>query len=156
MRQLSWFFVKFLMSLMIFATATASEMAQVKPEEVGLSSERLARFSAAMNKGVEAGHFPGVVAAVARNGKVAFFESYGYRDREAGIEMTDDSIFRIASMTKAITGVAVMILYEEGHFTLHAPVSKFIPSFKDVRVAVAAKPAAKKGGKKRNRYTKSG
>ena len=149
MKLLSRFFVTFLMGLMVSATATANEMAQVEPEEVGLSSERLARFSAAMNEGVEAGHFPGVVAAVARNGKVAFFESYGYRDREAGIEMTDDSIFRIASMTKAITGVAVMILYEEGHFTLHAPVSNFIPSFKNARVAVAVEPAAGKGeGKK--------
>ena len=135
-------------SLLAFAVM-ADELPRAEPEDVGLSAERLARFSAEINKGVAAGHFPGVVAAVARNGKVAFFESYGFRDREAGVEMTDDAIFRIASMTKAVTGVAVMILYEEGHFTLNDPVSKFIPSFKDMRVLANSKSSGKKGdGKK--------
>ena len=100
-----------LTALLMFNFAWADEMPTADPEDVGLSSERLERFSAEMEKGVAAGHFPGAVAAVARNGEIAFFESYGFRDREAGLPMTDDAIFRIASMTKAITGVAVMILY---------------------------------------------
>jgi CubicO group peptidase (beta-lactamase class C family) len=125
-----------LTALLMFNFAWAEDMPTADPEDVGLSSERLERFSAEMEKGVEAGHFPGAVAAVARNGKIAFFESYGLRDKEAGLPMQDDSIFAIASMTKAITGVAVMILYEEGHFSLNDPVSKYIPAFKDSRVLV--------------------
>jgi CubicO group peptidase (beta-lactamase class C family) len=125
-----------LAALLIFNFAWADEMPRAEPEDVGLSSERLERFSAEMEKGVAAGHFPGAVAAVARNGKIAFFESYGLRDKGAGLPMEDDAIFAIASMTKAITGVAVMILYEEGHFSLNDPVSKFIPAFKNSRVLV--------------------
>ena len=145
---------RFLMSLgislfaLILAPAWAGDIRMVKPESVGLSSERLARFSAEMEKGIEAGHFPGAVAAVARNGKVAFFESYGLRDKDAGLPMQDDSIFRIASMTKAVTGVAVMILYEEGHFSLNDPISYYIPSFKDARVAVGGGSSADKKGAK--------
>jgi CubicO group peptidase (beta-lactamase class C family) len=120
----------------MFNLVWAEDFPRADPEDVGLSSDRLERFSAAMEKGIAAGHFPGAVAAVARNGKIAFFESYGLRDKEAGLPMNDDSIFRLASMTKAITGVAVMILYEEGRFSLHDPVSTFIPSFKDSRVLV--------------------
>jgi CubicO group peptidase (beta-lactamase class C family) len=128
----------------MFTPVWADDMPTAAPEDVGLSSERLERFSAEMEKGVAAGHFPGAVAAIARNGKVAFLESYGLRDKEAGEPMTDDTIFRIASMTKAITGVAVMILYEEGHFTLNDPISNYIPSFKNARVVVAD---SKQGGK---------
>ena len=136
-----------LTAILMFNFAWADEMPTADPEDVGLSSERLERFSAEMEKGVEAGHFPGAVAAVARNGKIAFFESYGLRDEEAGLPMQDDSIFAIASMTKAITGVAVMILYEEGHLTLNDPVSKYIPSFKNARVLVADSKKGEKGGK---------
>jgi CubicO group peptidase (beta-lactamase class C family) len=113
-----------------------------------LSSERLARFSSLMEQRVKANHFPGAVAAVASNGKIAFFESYGLRDKEAGLAMTDDAIFRIASMTKAITGVAVMMLYEEGRFSLHDPISKYIPSFKESRVLVGGVPVPDKTDKK--------
>jgi CubicO group peptidase (beta-lactamase class C family) len=127
-----------ILSIFLMATsAWAEDIPTADPEDVGLSSERLERFSAEMEKGVAAGHFPGAVAAIARNGRVAFFKSYGVRDKEAGEPMTNDTIFRIASMTKAITGVAVMILYEEGHFTLQDPVSRYIPSFKNARVVVA-------------------
>jgi len=135
----------------MFAPAWAGDIPKVDPEAVGLSTERLARYSAVMEEGVEAGHFPGAVAAVARNGKIAFFESYGFRDKEAGLPMTDDAIFRIASMTKAITGVAVMMLYEEGHFSLNDPVSNYIPSFKNSRVLVESETdAGKSAGKKKS------
>jgi CubicO group peptidase (beta-lactamase class C family) len=90
-----------ILSIFLMATsAWAEDIPTADPEDVGLSSERLERFSAEMEKGVAAGHFPGAVAAIARNGRVAFFKSYGVRDKEAGEPMTNDTIFRIASMTK--------------------------------------------------------
>lgn len=139
--------VVILLSSLFIAPVWADNMPAAAPEDVGLSSERLDRFSAEMRKGIAAGHFPGAVAAVARNGKIAFFESYGMRDKEAGESMTDDTIFRIASMTKAITGVAVMILYEEGHFRLNDSISNYIPSFKNARVVVSDSKQDGKGGK---------
>ena len=75
------------------------------------------------------------------------FESYGLRDKEVGLAMTDDTTFRIASMTKAITGVAVMMRYEEGRFSLHDPISKYIPSFKESRVLVGGVPVPDKTDK---------
>jgi CubicO group peptidase (beta-lactamase class C family) len=140
--------VAILLACLFLTPVWAADLPRAEPEDVGLSSERLERFSAEMEKGVAAGHFPGAVAAVARNGEVAFFESYGMRDKEAGQPMTDDTIFRIASMTKAVTGVAVMILYEEGHLSLHDPIEKFIPAFKNARVVVADDKSAGKGDAK--------
>jgi CubicO group peptidase (beta-lactamase class C family) len=128
--------IAILLSCLICMSAWAGGMPVVAPEEVGLSSERLDRLTRAMEKGVEAGHFAGAVAAIARKGKIAYFETYGYQDQEAGVPMDKDTIFRLASMTKAVTGVAVMILYEEGHFFLNDPVARFLPAFQDVQVAV--------------------
>jgi CubicO group peptidase (beta-lactamase class C family) len=84
-----------------------------------------------MRKHVDDRRLAGAVALVARGGKVAYLESVGMQDAEHGIKMRPNTIFRIASMTKPITSVAVMMLYEEGHFRLHEPISKFIPEFKD-------------------------
>ena len=155
MTRLSLTIAAVLFTCLFLAPTWADDIPRADPEAVGLSSERLARFSAEMEKGVAAGDFPGVVAAVARNGKIAFFESYGFRDRDAGLPMTDDTIFRIASMTKAITGVAVMILYEEGHFSLHDPISKYIPSFENsvVQVGGVPIPEKQKGKVKRANWT---
>ena len=147
MKFLSQFTVLVLTNCLILTNTWAEDIPRADPDAVGLSSERLERFSAAMKKGVDAGHFLGSVAAVARNGKIVFFESYGMRDKKAGVPMQDDTIFRMASMTKAITGVAVMMLYEEGHFTLNDPVSNYIPSFKNSRVLVAGSNKGGKGGK---------
>ena len=130
------FSVSFLVCCMLLGSAKADELVHVAPEEVGLSAQRLARFSAAMDKGITAGDFPGATAAIARNGKIAFFETYGQRDPETNAPMQEDSIFRIASMTKAVTGVAVMILYEEGHFRLTDPISNYIPTFRNMEVVV--------------------
>ena len=124
------------MGCLIGLSAWPTEFHVVAPEDVGLSSDRLERLTRAMENGVEEGHFPGAVAAIMRNGKIAYFETYGYRDRDAAAPTERDTIFRMASMTKPITGVAVMILFEEGHFSLNDPVSRFIPSFENVQVAV--------------------
>jgi CubicO group peptidase (beta-lactamase class C family) len=106
-----------------------------KPESVGFSSERLQRITDHMNKHVDSGHFTGATGLIARQGKIVYFETYGDQDREEKIPMADDTIFRIYSMTKAITGVAVMREYEKGKFFLNHPVSKYLPEFKDMKVA---------------------
>ena len=104
------------------------------PEEVGLSSERLERIAGAIDRSIDAGQLAGAVALVARHGKIAYFKALGMADREAKKPMRTDNIFRICSMSKPITSVAVMILYEEGRFMLNEPVSDFIPEFKNMKV----------------------
>src|SRR5215831_11137701 len=102
----------------------AQQLRQAKaPEDVGLSSERLRRLSTAMQAAVDKGELPGVAVVIARQGQVAFGESFGFRDREAGTPMALDSIHRIASMTKPITSLAAMMLVEEGRIGLADPVS---------------------------------
>lgn len=110
---------------------------KASPRSVGLSQDRLDRITAVMQKHVDDGMLAGAVALVAREGKAAYVQSVGMQDREKKIEMKPDAIFRIASMSKAITSVAVMMLYEEGKFQLKDPVSKFIPEFAEVKVLAA-------------------
>jgi len=109
-------------------------------EAAGLSVERLARITATMNRYVEEGRIAGTVSFVARDGRVAYFEAVGKRDVEKGLSMEKDTIFRIASMSKAVTSVAAMILVEEGRLLLTDPVSKFLPAFK--KTVVLAAPLA--------------
>jgi CubicO group peptidase (beta-lactamase class C family) len=106
------------------------------PEEVGFLSPRLKRLSDRLNEGVKNNELPGAVVLIVRNGKIVMFESFGFRDKEAKVPMTNDTIFRIASMTKPITTVAAMMLMEEGRLTLADPVSKYIPAFADTKVSV--------------------
>lgn len=101
-----------------------------RAETLGFSSERLQRITPVMNDGVEKGMFPGMIVSVAKEGKIVFFERYGYKDVEKKEPLQADSIFRIYSMSKAITGVGVMMLFEEGRFLLDDPVSKYISAFK--------------------------
>ena len=105
-----------------------------RPEDVGLSSERLIRLKTAMQGYVDRRDVAGVVMLIARHGRVAYFESVGYRDAEAKAPMTPDTIFRQASMTKPIVAVAALMLFEEGRFQLSDPVSKWLPEFRDMRV----------------------
>ncbi|HSF23867.1 MAG TPA: serine hydrolase domain-containing protein, partial [Blastocatellia bacterium] len=102
----------------------------------GLSPERLARIGAVMNDHVAKGRIAGAIGLIARRGKVGYFETYGFQDKEARIAMREDTIFRMYSMTKPITGVAVLILYEEGKFFLSDPVSKYLPELAKMQVAV--------------------
>lgn len=120
------------------AFAGTDSLPMAKPEKVGMSSERLARIDAAMAKYVDDDLVPGVVTLVARQGKVVQLEAYGSRWVEEDEPMTTDTIFRIASMTKPITSVALMMLYEEGHFLLTDPVSKWLPEFAEMEVAVVS------------------
>lgn len=106
-------------------------------ENHGFSMERLARLDAAFERAIADGRMAGAVMYLARDGDIVHLKPYGMRDIEAGEPIRTDAIFRIASMSKAITTTAVMMLYEEGHFRLHDPVAKFIPGFRNSRVAVA-------------------
>jgi CubicO group peptidase (beta-lactamase class C family) len=108
---------------------------RAKPEEVGLSSERLARIGATLKADIEAGRIPGAVIAIARHGKLVMLDAYGWRDKAAGTAMTTDTIFNIASMTKPMTTVGALMLYEQGKLLIDDPLSKYFPKFASMRVA---------------------
>lgn len=110
-----------------------------RPEEVGLSSERLKRLTANFQTDVEKGKIPGAVILIARNGRVAYFEAVGFQDREKQLPMKRDAIFRIASMTKPLTSVAIMMLVEEGKIQLIDSVSQYLPELKNLKVGVEKK-----------------
>ena len=110
---------------------------RVAPEAVGLSSARLERLHAGMQALVDSHQVGGIVTLLARDGKVADVHASGFQDVEHGVAMKPDTIFRIASMSKPITSVAVMMLYEEGKLLLTDPVSRYIPAFRQMRVAAA-------------------
>jgi CubicO group peptidase (beta-lactamase class C family) len=128
------------LAIAIPAAAQGIPKAQ-SPEEVGFVAQRLKRLSDRIEEGVKNNEIPGAVVLIARNGKIAMFDAYGFRDKEARAPMKTDTIFRIASMTKPITTVAAMILMEEGKLSLADPVSKYIPAFADTKVSVQKKNA---------------
>ncbi len=115
----------------------ADRLPMAKPEAVGMSSERLERLSAMMQRFVDDDLLAGTVTLVARKGKIVHFEAQGYRHREANEPMTKDSIFVLMSMTKPIVSTALMMLYERGHFLLDEPISKYLPEFADKQVIVS-------------------
>ena len=110
------------------------------PEDVGMSSDRLGRISPIMEQFVKDNQMPGIMTLVQRKGKVVHLGKYGMMDIEAGKPMQEDALFRIYSMTKPIVCVALMMLYEEGHFSLNDPVSKFIPAFSKTKVYAGSTP----------------
>ena len=125
-----------LAALLLSACATVESNFDLSFSDIdGFHDDRLDRIDAAIEAEIAAGKIPGAVALVARDGDIAYLKSFGYADIASGKAMQTDAIFRIASMTKAITSVGVMILYERGHFLLNDPVSKFIPEFADPVVA---------------------
>ena len=133
-----------LATVAVHAAALArSDVPVAKPERAGMSAERLNQMTPAMQGVVDQGKYAGVVTLVARHGKVVYFDAVGKQDKETGKPMAKDSIFRIYSMTKPITGVAMMILFEQGKWQLNDPVAKFIPEFKDLQVYSGAAPDGK-------------
>ncbi len=106
------------------------------PEDVGFSSERLQRLTSVFQTDVDKGAIPGAVVLIARNGKIAYLKAFGFQDREKKIPMSTDAIFRIASMSKPLTSVAIMMLVEEGKIQLEDPVSVYLPEFKNLQVGV--------------------
>ena len=105
----------------------------------GLDADRLARLDAALESYVESGTLPGAVALVASRGETVYLKAFGYRDREAGDPLEADDIFRIASQSKAIVSVAIMILQEEGRLLISDPVGRYLPEYQETTVA-SAKP----------------
>jgi len=131
-------------SLFLAATAislVAAPLPSAKPEDVGLSSERLQRIHSMVQRHMDLGDISGAVVLVARKGQIAFVDVQGAMDVETKKPMTRDAIFRMASMTKPVIGTAVMMMLEEGKVQLGDPVSKFIPEFKVMKVAMAEDPA---------------
>lgn len=126
--------------LTLAVALTAASLPSDKPEAVGLSSERLQRINQMIQRYIDGGEITGAITMVSRRGKVAHFEAQGQMDLETKAPMRKDAIFRIASMSKPITAVAILILMEEGRLRLTDPVSRFIPEFKDTKVAIETAP----------------
>ncbi len=115
-------------------TRQSAPLSEATPDTVGMSAERLTRIDALCQNAVAHDDVPGIVALVARRGKIVYYKGFGMADNAAHRELKRDDIFRIASQTKAITATAVMMLWEEGKFRLDDPISKFIPDFKNPQV----------------------
>ena len=112
-----------------------------KPEDVGMSSERLQRINDVVKTYIDSGQISGAVTMVSRKGRIAHFEAQGLMDIEGKTPMRKDAIFRMASMSKPVTGVAILMLMEEGKLRLTDPVSRFIPEFKNPKVAMLKPPS---------------
>ncbi len=135
--------------ILVFLLAVATAGAQVPagaPDDVGLSAERLERIGEMIQRAIDAKQISGAVTVVARRGRVAHFEARGLMDIETNTPMRKDTIFPIASMTKPVTAVAILMLVEEGKVRLSDPVSRFIPEFKDPQVAIVRSDAAGQEG----------
>ena len=132
--------MRFKLSFAFFALVTlpltAASVPETKPETVGLSKERLQRIHDTMQRHMDARDIAGAVTLVARKGHIAHLQAHGLMDLDSKKPMGKDSIFRIYSMSKPVTGVAILMLMEEGKVRLNDPVSKFIPEFKGMKVAV--------------------
>lgn len=119
------------------SAAMAQSLAPAKPEETGIGAQRLERVGKFFKQEVEQGRLPGAVVAIARKGRLVYYESFGFRDKSAEAVMPKDAVFRIYSMTKPLVSVAAMMLVEEGRLQLTDPVSKYLPAFGQVQVSVA-------------------
>jgi CubicO group peptidase (beta-lactamase class C family) len=122
--------------LLFFFTAMGAlaQLEEVTPEKVGISSQRINRITSLSEEYVKSNKVPGIVTMVSRNGKIVYYEAFGNRGADDQSKMKKDDLFRIYSMTKPITAVAAMQLYEEGKFHLNDPVTKFIPEFENIKV----------------------
>ncbi len=124
----------FLLILALFVPILTQNFEKGDPEDLGFIEGRLNRVDLVIKQAIKNGEIPGAVALIARKGKIVYHKSFGYADLKSKKKMENNAIFRIASMSKAITSVGVMILYERGYFTLQDPVSKYIPEFKNSRI----------------------
>lgn len=123
--------------LVLSLPGSARDMRSVRPEREGFDATRLAKIDDYMNGQVEAGVMAGGLGMIARNGNIVYSSTWGDSDREAGKAMTDDVIFRIYSMSKPITGVALMMLHEDGKFLLNDPIAKYLPELANLDVAIS-------------------
>lgn len=134
LRRIAFFLV---LAFSWIVLSRAADLPRADPESLGFSAERLARIKPVIQREVEKGQYPGAVMLVARNGRIVYFESVGQLDPAGGKPMTRDAIFRLYSMTKPYTSVAIMMLMEEGKLRLTDPVSRYIPAFANLQVSMA-------------------
>src|ERR1700733_9083852 len=125
----------FLLVLVSGPISAADPLPAAKPETVGLSSVRLERLAKAIRQDVDNGRMPGAVVAIARKGKLAYYESFGFVDKAANTPMPKDAIFALASMTKPMVAVAALMLAEQGDLLLNDPIGNYLPELKDMKVA---------------------
>ena len=124
------------MALSSVTLTRAADLPTADPESLGFSAERLARIAPAIQREIAAGQYPGAVMLVARNGRIVYFDSVGQLDPAGGKPMTKDAIFRLYSMTKPYTSVAIMMLMEEGKLRVTGPVSRYLPALANLQVSV--------------------
>lgn len=134
-RPVSSVLLSVVLAAQLAGSAMADNLSHGRPESVGMSSDRLERIAPVLREYVDSGELAGVVSMIARRGQVVHFEEYGVLDSDSGQPVAKDSIFRIYSMTKPITTLAVMQLYEQGRLQLTDPVERYLPAFRDLRVA---------------------
>ena len=125
-----------LLALALPGAHSQEELPRCAPESAGMSTQRLQRIGETLQRHIQQHHISGAVSLVARKGFVVHYQAHGVKDIESGKPMTRDTIFKMASSSKPVTGVAIMILVEEGKIHLTDPLSRFIPEFKDVKVAL--------------------
>jgi CubicO group peptidase (beta-lactamase class C family) len=128
-------FIAHLLTFWVFSSLIAQDLVVANPEDLGFSIERLGRLDNKFNKYVIDEKMAGSVILIARKGKIAYYKAFGFRDKESNSKMDVSSMFRIASQTKAIVSVAIMILQEEGKLLIKDPVSRYIPEYKNTTVA---------------------
>jgi CubicO group peptidase (beta-lactamase class C family) len=129
-------FIVFMVVAALTVAVAAEPLPVTKPENVGMSSQRLERIGWGLRADIDKGLMPGAVVAIARRGKLVYYESFGFLDKGAGTPMPKDAIFAIASMTKPLTAVGALVLYEEDRLLLNDPVSKYLPQLDRMPVAV--------------------
>jgi CubicO group peptidase (beta-lactamase class C family) len=134
----------FVLVLFVVSAGWAGEIPQAKPEAVGMSSAKLAKVNQAVEKMISDKKAAGAITIIARKGKIVHFETYGMRDIESNKPVEKDTIMRFYSMTKPITTVAAMILFDQGKFKLDDPLEKYLPELKGLKVYNGGKPAAPK------------
>jgi len=125
-----------ILALVVTSPLAAQRLPTAPPEELGLSPEALSRIDRIYSEHVDEGRLAGALGMIIRHGKVGYLDTWGMRDMEAGDPLESDDIFRIYSMTKPITSVAVMMLFEEGRFFINDPVSRYLPEFENTEVAL--------------------
>ena len=126
-----------------FAAAAEDPLPRSRPESVGMSSERLERLAQVLRADIEKGRMPGAVVAIARKGRLVYYEAFGYLDKAAGTPMPRDAIFAIASMTKPMVGVGIMQLVEESRVMMTDPASKWFPALAKMQVGVVKSDGGK-------------
>lgn len=142
-----------LLSLFSLLAPAANVPSAGKPEELGLSSERLRRIHETMQRHIDSHDIGGAVTLVMRNGKLAHLEAHGLADIESRKQMSKDALFRIWSMSKPVTGVAILMLMEEGKVRLNDPVSRFVPEFKGMKVGVLSEGSVNAGPNEKVEFT---